>query len=168
MSMAVSTLVSVEEYLRTIDSDVAREYIDGKIVERSVGTFEHSDLQTGIATYLRVNYKELWAGVELHVRVAPGRFRVPDIVCVKKPRPQTRFLTEPAILVVELVSPNDTVQDMQDRIDDYLAFGIPCVWVVNPQNRRGFIYTAEGMHEAKDGVLRTTNPEITLPLAEIE
>ena len=39
-------LVSVEKYLRTIDSDVAREYIDGKIVERNVGTFEHSDWQS--------------------------------------------------------------------------------------------------------------------------
>lgn len=30
-----------------------------------------------------------------------------------------------------------------------------------------YIHTAEGSREAKDGVLRTENPEIAVPLAEI-
>jgi hypothetical protein len=29
------------------------------------------------------------------------------------------------------------------------------------------VYTSEGMHEPKDGVLRTENPEIVVPLAEV-
>lgn len=165
--MVVSSLVSVDDYLTTIDSDDAREYIDGRLVERNMGTPDHSDWQTGIASYLRVNYKSIWTGGEADVRVAPTRFRIPDVVCTKQPRPATSFVTEPPLLVVEVLSPNDKAEDMQEKIDDYLAFGVPCVWVVNPRTRRGYIYTGDGMREAKDGVLRTTNPEITLPLAEI-
>jgi len=33
---------------------------------------------------------------------------------------------------------------VQERIDDYLAFGVPRVWLLNPRNRRAFIYTAAG------------------------
>ena len=47
--MDVTTLVSVEEYLRTSYPDADREYIDGRIVERNVGEVDHSDLQTAIA-----------------------------------------------------------------------------------------------------------------------
>ena len=57
---------------------------------------------------------------------------------------------------------------MQERVDDYLAFGVRCVWVVNPKNRKAFVYTAEEIHEAKDGILATTDPDIRLNLAELE
>ena len=57
--------------------------------------------------------------------------------------------------------------DMQERIDDYLSFGVENVWVVHPRTRRGFLYTAEGIREAKDGVLRSANPDIEVPLAEL-
>jgi hypothetical protein len=41
------------------------------------------------------------------------------------------------------------MSEMQERIDDYLEFGVPYVWVINPINRRAFIYTPGAMHEAK-------------------
>jgi hypothetical protein len=41
------------------------------------------------------------------------------------------------------------------------------VWVINPETRRGFIHTSKGSREAKDGVLRTQNPEIQVPLSAI-
>ncbi len=56
----------------------------------------------------------------------------------------------------------------QETIEDYLAFGVPCVWLVNPRTRRGFIYTSEGMHEAKDGILRVAGTPIEVPLAGLE
>jgi Uma2 family endonuclease len=57
---------------------------------------------------------------------------------------------------------------MQERIDDYLAFGVPHVWVVNPRKSRAFQYTPDGMREAKDGILRTANPEIIVPILDLE
>jgi Uma2 family endonuclease len=60
------------------------------------------------------------------------------------------------------------MDDVQERIDDYLAFGVPHVWVVNPRKRRAFHYTADGIREAKDGILRSTNPDIAVPILELE
>ena len=53
------------------------------------------------------------------------------------------------------------------EVDDYLAFGVPSIWIVNPRTRRAFVYTAEGSREIKDGILRTHDPEPADPLAEV-
>ena len=56
---------------------------------------------------------------------------------------------------------------IQQRIDDYLAMGVRFVRVVDPAVRRGWVYTPDAIREAKDGVLRTTDPEIAVPIAEL-
>ncbi len=73
----------------------------------------------------------------------------------------------PPLLVVEVLSRDDRAEDIQERIDDYLGFGVRIVWVVNPRTRRGWIHTGEGSREAKDGVLRTADPALEVPLAEL-
>jgi Uma2 family endonuclease len=54
----------------------------------------------------------------------------------------------------------------QEKIEDSLKMGVPHVWVIDPR-RRGYHYTADGMREAKDGILRTSEPELTVPLAAL-
>jgi Uma2 family endonuclease len=58
--------------------------------------------------------------------------------------------------------------EMQERIDDYLDFGVRYVWVINPRKRRAFIYTSEAVQEVKDGILHTSNPDIRVNLAELD
>ena len=166
--MSTTTLVSVEEYLRTSYPDGDREYIDGRIVERNMGTIDHGDWQTGMASYLRIHYKGFWIAVEVRVQVKATRFRIPDVICVKRPKPKGSIVQEAPFLVIEVQSPDDRADDIQDKVDDYLSFVISYVWVVNPRTRRGYVYTADSMREAKDGVLRTSDPEIALPLNEID
>lgn len=104
---------------------------------------------------------------ERRVQVKPNRFRVPDITVVAGPLPATPILHEPPFLCIEILSRGDSMDDMQERIDDYLAFGVRHVWVVNPRTRRAFLYTSEGMKEAKDGFLRTWSPDIEVPIAAL-
>ena len=165
--MVSTTTVSVEEYLKTSFDDGDREYVDGRIVERNLGEFDHSDLQSSIAVYLRFHYKQFWSGVAIRVPVKRTRFRVPDVCVAQDPRPERGILTSPPFLVVEVLSKDDRVDDLQEKIDDYLSLGVKYVWVVNSRARRGYIHTAEGSREAKDGVLRTQDPEIEVPLSEV-
>jgi Uma2 family endonuclease len=165
--MSTATLISVEEYLKTGYPDGDREYVDGVIVERNLGTIDHGDCQSGMLFYLKLHHKELWTAVEIRVQVKPTRFRIPDVVCARKPKPEGAILRQPPFLVIEVLSPDDRAEYIQEKIDDYLSFGTQYIWVVNPRARRGFVYTQDGMREAKDGILRTANPDIALPLAEI-
>jgi len=112
------TLVSVDEYLCTSYPDGDCEYVDGEIVERNVGEIDHASVQSRVAVYLLTHYPQFWAAVAVRVQVQSSRIRVPDVTLVAGPRPAGRIVTAPA----------------QEKIDDYLAFGIPYVWVVNPRN----------------------------------
>ena len=65
-------------------------------------------------------------------------------------------------------SGSDRMEEMQERIDDYLNFGVHYVWLINPRKRRAFIYRSEGVQEVKDGVLWTANPDLRVSLSELE
>ena len=71
------------------------------------------------------------------------------------------------LLIVEILSRDDRAEDLQEKIDDYLEFGIPHIWVVNPRSRRGYVHTPEGSYEAKDGILGTAASSIELPLSKV-
>lgn len=159
--------VSLSEYLQTCyrpDCD----YIDGMLVERNVGEWDHGRLQTLLVAYV-VSREKQWdiaAVTEQRVQVRATRFRIPDISVIAGGPPGTQIIVDPPLVCVEILSPSDTMSAMQERIDDYLTFGVPYIWVVNPKTRRAFIYAAEGMQEAKDGVLRAGR--IAVPLSEIQ
>lgn len=166
--MAVSALVSVEEFLSTAyrpDCD----YVDGVIEERNLGEVDHSRLQALLVLFFGRLEKQLGICVlpEVRVQVKATRFRVPDICVVRGPKPQERVLRKAPLLCIEILSPEDRMAKMHERIADYLEMGVPCVWVINPETGTGWIYTAEGAREAKDGLLTLQEPEIVLPLAEL-
>jgi len=54
--------------------------------------------------------------------------------------------------------------DVLVKVDEYLAFGVRYVWLLDPRTRRAQIYDASGVHEVKDGMLWTSDPEILVPL----
>jgi Uma2 family endonuclease len=56
---------------------------------------------------------------------------------------------------------------MQEKIDDYLRFGVPYVWIINPRLRKGYVATNAGVVEAVSGVLETADPAIQVPVAEL-
>jgi Uma2 family endonuclease len=165
---AVSNLVSVEEYLHTLyrpDCD----YVDGVLVERDVGEVTHAMAQQDLVAYLRERREmwNMWVLQEVRVQVLPTRYRVPDVCVVLGGRPDEEILTKPPFLCVEILSPEDRVSRMQDRIDDYFRFGVRWVWLINPRARRAWIYTPDTIQEVRDGILRTSDPEFSVPLTEV-
>jgi Uma2 family endonuclease len=166
--MKSATLVPVEEYLRTSYSPDC-DYVDGEVLERNLGEHDHSDLQTELAYYFRVRRKQwkLHAVVEQRVQVKPIRFRIPDVCIVKGPGPHPAIYREPPFICIEVLSKDDTLLGMQRRIDDYLKFGVPYVWVFDPTERRVWTYRVNGNSEVTDGFLRTENPFIEVSLAEV-
>jgi Uma2 family endonuclease len=51
--------------------------------------------------------------------------------------PQPEIIVEPPVLVVEILSPDDTYTETQSRSADYLRMGVPCVWIIDPTSRTG-------------------------------
>ncbi|HZU26429.1 MAG TPA: Uma2 family endonuclease [Bryobacteraceae bacterium] len=162
-----TTAVTVDEYLRTSFEDGDREYVDGEILERNLGENGHARLQTKLSSYLLVHYPQYWVAVEMRVQVRATRFRVPDITVLRTETWEPAIITEPPHVVVELLSPDDRAADIQKKIAEYLSFGVPYVWVIDPKTRAAWVWTSEGARTVTDGVLRAFDPDIEVPLAAL-
>jgi len=167
-TMPAGTLLPVSEYLST-SYDPDCDYLDGELLERNVGELDHARLQGVLFAYFFTREKQwgVFAVPEQRVQVSKTRFRVPDVCVLAGGKPNEQIFTRPPMLCIEILSPEDTMSRMQERISDYLAFGVSHVWVLDPRTKRAYDYTAGGMHEPKDSVLRIENSQIAVPLAEI-
>ncbi len=161
--MQTDELISVREYLST-SYDPDCDYVDGVVVERNVGEFDHARLQIAIAAYLYARRKELGIIVvpEQRVQVSPTRFRVPDVCVLLGTTPPGQIFTEPPFMCIEILSPEDRMSAMRERVDDYLRMGVPFVWILDPGTRKAWRCTSDALQQV--GQLRTENPEIVVPL----
>lgn len=161
--MATTNLITVQEYLSTAyrpDCD----YVDGAVVERNVGEKDHGKLQRSLLIYFHERRMTWGINVfpEQRVQVSAARFRIPDVCAVLGPEPEEQIFTKPPFICIEILSPEDRLSAMQERVRDFLRMGVPYVWIIDPQSREAFRCTLEGLRKVTE--LRTENPEIVVPL----
>jgi Uma2 family endonuclease len=166
VTMTSGTLVSEQEYLTTVYEPDA-EYVDGEILERPMPGVDHGDLQGLIVNWLMNRRRDLGIHVfpDTRTQVAAHRFRVPDI-SVTLSRARGRILQEPPFLCIEIVSPEDRVGRMEEKIDDYLKFGVQYVWLIDPRKKLAWSYTRAGKREAVS-ILVTDEPRIEVPILDL-
>ncbi|HLI86988.1 MAG TPA: Uma2 family endonuclease [Bryobacteraceae bacterium] len=160
--MATGTLISVEEYLRTYyDPDM--EYVDGQLVERSVGQRRHSRLQSLLVMELGKREQERGFEVLAEQRIVtqPGRrYRVPDI-CVKAVPDDPAPILERPDLTIEILSPDDTLMEAAEKCAEYFQSGIPANWVCDPYRKALYSYGPEGLRLVNPPILEN---ELTGPI----
>ncbi len=167
--MGVGTLISLEEYLHTTyrpDCD----FVEGHVLERNVGKPGHGCAQALICAWF-VRHNDLMPGLapfsETRLQVTPNRVRIPDVAICGLPEQKQETFTEPPYLCIEITSPEDTRARLQERLDEYLALGVPNVWVIDPWKHRGWRVSADGWATASDGIMRTADGKIAMPLADV-
>ncbi len=166
--MATATLTPVEEYLATTWRP-DREYIDGEVCERNLGKFDHANLQTVLAVWLH-HRRRNWnvrVVVEQRIRVSATHFRIPDVSVLSADRPIEQIITHPPLICIEILSSDDTLRSMRDRVADYLEMGVPNIWLFDPERREVWTWTYSAMTKVSGTVLTASETEISLPLDEI-
>ena len=135
--MATALHISLSEYLAT-SYRPDREYVEGEVRERNVGKWEHARVQWLLAHWFGSHEREwgIVGSTEQRVRVSHDRIRVPDLV-VLAAGPQPDVLTDPPLLAIEILSPDDTYSDTQERAQEYRAMGVGMVWIIDPKTRSG-------------------------------
>ena len=135
--MATILQIPLSEYLAA-NYRPDREFVDGESRERNVGKWEHARVQWLLALWFGTHEKEwgIVGSTEQRVRVSESRIRVPDLV-VLTAGAQPDVLTDPPLLVIEILSPDDTYSDTQERAQDYRAMGVETVWIIDPKTRTG-------------------------------
>jgi Uma2 family endonuclease len=166
MSVGSSTLISVSEYLKSSyrpDCD----YVNGRVEERNVGEHDHGALQAALILWFGQHQQEWNIEVlpEQRIQISPTRFRVPDVCLVSLDRPVEQILTHPPLACIEILSPEDTLRRMQERIEDYRKFGVTSIWILDPATMRGYDCLPSGWLDAAEFMIPGT--PIRLSLAEI-
>ena len=161
-------LLTLEEYLHTSyhpDCD----FVDDHIEERNMGESEHSDIQTELLFWFRSRKTEwnIRVNGELRTQVSDARFRVPDVCVRLLSAPRERVLVTPPLVAIEILSPEDRMVRVIHRLKDFLAMGVPNVWLIDPQDRVAYTFGAGGLKLAESSRLGVPGSPIYLDLTEI-
>jgi Uma2 family endonuclease len=122
--MATSSLVTVSQYLST-SYRPDRDYVDGVVLERNLGEYDHARLPRRGARLFSCPPQEVGIRVvpKQRVQISPTCFRVPDI-CVVLGEPAEQIFKTPPFIGIEILSKDQHLSDMQDRVADYLNCGV--------------------------------------------
>jgi Uma2 family endonuclease len=163
--MAVETLVSVEEYLSTSYSP-DMEYVDGVLVEINVGDPIHSFVQGRIVHAFYQKYPQLIVLPEVRSRTSNTRYRLPDVAVALR-MPTGRFVTEAPYIAIEILSEDDRMSRLIEKLKEYAAMGIPNIWVFDPRLKEMFVFHENCLQEIEGDTISTSDGLIELTRHEI-
>jgi Uma2 family endonuclease len=151
MATDLATQTITAEQLAAMPNDKDFELVDGQLVERKMGN-KSAWIALELAHHLRAfvrQHRVGWVfGAEAGYRLDPdrsGHVRKPDVSFVRfgrlpQERPADTYDNLAPDLAVEVISPNDTVLELEEKIEEYLQAGVRLVWVVNPELRTLTVY----------------------------
>ena len=157
MSTAVATETRryTPEELLAMPDGKNFELVDGRLVERYIGA-ESSRVGTQLCSRLDrfcedQNLGIVWAADNGYQCIPhqPSGVRRPDVSFVKRGRlprdvPPRGWIRIPPDLAVEVVSPGDTAEDLEEKLRDYRKVGVPLVWVIYPELRVAKVFRRDG------------------------
>ena len=148
MSIAAKTTTADELY-RMPDDGYRYELVEGDLRKMTPAGSEHGaismELGMRLAQHVRSHQLGMVFCAETGFQIGPDTVLAPDAAFVRQERlnevgiPKTFFPESPA-LVVEVVSPCDTVEHVDEKMRHWLASGVELAWVVHPTGRTVTVY----------------------------
>ena len=173
---------TAEELFRMPSDDYRYELVKGELRKMTPAGTRHGSIISRLLAAL-VQHVEAHAlgevfGADTGFKIAdsPDTVRAPDIAFVRQERIPAGELTEkfwPGAfdLAVEVISPSDTLYELDEKIEEYMASGVALVWVVNPKKRTVTVYRPGASpevlseHDQLDG--RPLLPAFQYPVAKL-
>ncbi|HMV42679.1 MAG TPA: Uma2 family endonuclease [Leptospiraceae bacterium] len=123
------------------------EIIDGERKDMSPSGFLHGLIEGSLSEILKENLSKTGSvatgEIGILIQKNPLRVRGADIVYITKesyPKPPIGILEKAPELAVEILSPANTTTEMNGKLKDYLAIGIPHIVYVDPENEMTTVY----------------------------
>jgi Uma2 family endonuclease len=134
--MATKALITPQQYLAT-QFEREPELVHGELVERPLPNLIHGRTQQRLAVHLdSVGY----CCTEVRMRLAEDLYRIPDVAVFEGAGPTEAVPTAPPLLVVEISSPDDRLDAMLQKLDEYRTWGVRHVWLIEPERKRIHVY----------------------------
>jgi Uma2 family endonuclease len=151
--------MTADELLRLPNDGMRRELVAGELHEMPPAGGDHGYVGGNALGELKMflrDHPEIGGGLfaaETGFRLTrdPDTVRAPDVAYVREEwLPQARVRGFPELapdFVVEVVSPNDTASEIQEKVDEWLRAGVRLVWVLYPSTHSTMVYRADGTVE---------------------
>jgi Uma2 family endonuclease len=175
MPLEERTDVTVDE-LEKLALPFPAELYNGKVVFK-MPNFAHGVIAGNVVYEIRAYLKTKPIGLvsdNANYRLWPQRMkesRAPDVSFILKERlPENlhRYLPIVPDLAVEILSPDDSFNQMMEKVDEYLSQGVKLVWVVITSTHEVMVCTKQSKHIVRD---KLTAPELLpgfeLPINDI-
>ncbi len=167
--MATPVLISPEEYLKTTYNGLDREYVHGEILERSMPTILHGRVQMLLGFLFELLRKRhaVFAISEVRHAIEVGSiYRIPDVAVFAGELPPGLYPETPPLVAIEISSPDDRLSETLRKFSEYLAWGIPNIWLIDPEDAKLYTYDETGLHPVKS--LQLPQYEFAITLADLE
>ena len=176
------TLLTAEEFLDLCaHMDGRYELVDGEVVEMAPANEQHGATALNIGTGFNIYSRQQGIGrasVETGyvLRRGPDTVRGPDVAFALEGKDNweslsNRFVSGAPDIAVEIISPSNTVAEIERKRGEYFAAGSQRVWVAHPSTRTVTVHRADGTTTTYTGDDVITDeyllPGFSLPLSEI-
>ena len=179
--MVETTYLTLEEFLSLPEDDVACELVDGQAIPKMSPKSFHAAIQSALIILFQSwsqgkgrNYPE-WS--ILLTRHGKDWVPVPDLTYISFERLPSDWMKNEACptapeLAIEIISPGEvasfevsskacddrkTFGSLAEKASDYLAAGIPRVWVIDPQARTITVFYPDAPPQTKRGTASLTD-----------
>jgi Uma2 family endonuclease len=132
------------------------ELIDGELIERNMSLLS-SRVAVSLARRLDVHCEALNLGWVMDAECGyacfpwkPRRIRRADVsfIAVDRLPPEEQrsqgYVTISPDLAVEVVSPDDRVSKLDEKVDEYLRAGVKLVWIINSETLKVQVWRSDG------------------------
>jgi Uma2 family endonuclease len=186
MAEVAQKVLTWDEYVRGEPADLERyEIVDGVVIELPALSVGHQRVVRRLLRLLEdfVSSRSLGeifpALLDVVVQRNPIRTRQPDLLFVRAEnvpnldKQQERLEFAPD-LVIEVLSPSDSLAELLKKLNDYHRIGVKEVWLVNPLARTVEVLARQEGGWELVGVFKETETvqsrvllELNLPVAQI-
>jgi len=172
--------MTVEQFERLPEQAGVRYELDhGELLEVSGPNYQHNRVRDKVITALNnfIDAAKIGEAVaEQEFRIAQDTVRRPDVAFLRSGVAGRIDKSKSVVdcvpdLVIEIVSPNDTAEQLMHRVNQFLAAGCQCVWIVYPAEKKVHAYGPNDdvriFNESKTLEAPALLPGFALPVSRI-
>jgi Uma2 family endonuclease len=144
-------MMTADELLMMQDDGTRYELVKGELIKMSPTGGKRGILAlrlgAALVQYVEANNLGEAFGAETGfvLTTNPDTVRAPDVAFVSRERIppgdfSEKFWPSAPDLAAEVISPGDTLYEVDEKIEEYLKAGVKLIWIVNPKKRTVTIY----------------------------
>jgi Uma2 family endonuclease len=158
--------MSYDEWLALPEKPKA-EWVDGvAVIYMAPPLYDHGRAQSRLVVALSLALPDLDVVTEVEVVLPRNRIRRPDIAVVDHPPADRGWIRDPAVLVVEVLSPSTQSEDLMRKAPEYAEARIGQYWTLSPEQRRLEVSELRDGRWEVVGVLDERERELTVAVGD--